>query len=344
MMKSKMIGITEKQNNNGWYAVSLHYSADKDKRPTSPDALLLVETMKKNSADKIVGQLRKNILTDPNSTVADRWIAEISRNMNTPQWRQEQEMDVNIYLGNPVFPSFRKEVHIGRLSPEIDYDFPILVGLDFGFHRPAMIISQWNGRTWKWLQEWTPYNIKTPDFATGVFRRVELYTHQGFRVKYYCGLEAKQINQQTGLTNAQVFNEYGMPIIIIENTSIPRRLHIVRMLLKAWEDGVPALMIDEDMTTCIDAFSGAYRYPEKKEEKPEDERPYKDGIYDHPMDAGQYIAEQCFNTKGEYHYTEEQESLITSDLAWANKFQPDRVFTHRGIRGRSRNKFDWRRG
>lgn len=335
-----MVGLRERDNDNGWHIIELSYEADPEKRPVGLNAKLLIQKIKEQSNDGSIAMLRKMILEDPQSAKSDKWIAEMSRNMSSRQWLQEMERKWNVFKGCPVFPTFREAVHVGQLKADIDYLFPILVGLDFGFRTPAMNISQWNGRTWKWLEEWTPINIQTNVFATGVWKRVEKYTKKGFTVRYFSGLEARQIVRQTGKTDADVFNEYGMSVQIIENTSIPDRLHRIRMLLRVWEDGVPALMIDESMKETIAGFGGGYRYPEKKEQKQADERPLKDGWYDNIFDSAEYVVEQMFSLDGSYHYTEEQESLIESKLAFPNPYKHrDLIYPYMNRGGRVvRNK------
>lgn len=334
-----MTGLTERVNNNGWRVIRLHYSADPKKRITGEDAKLLLK--KKLDSDlEGMADLAERILCDPHASEGDKWFAEIQKTMTCKQWRQEMEIDWSVFDGRPVFPTFRYNLHVGKPKADLACDFPLLVMLDFGFHHPAMLITQYDGVALKILEEWAPVSpevageITTDEFALGVYARLEKYIAQGFKVLFYSGLESIQVNKQTGLNDAQVFAGYNMKVRLIPKSSIPRRLHIIRMLLQAYSDGTYGLIVHERCPETIRGFQGAYRFREKQDNRPYDERPLKDGYYDNIFDALGYGAEQCFDTQGRYYFTSEQTQMLAAGLAKQNPFEPKSIYIHPRLQDR----------
>lgn len=294
----KIKGLDIKKNENGFTAIRLHYSADPDKDP-----------------DTIKGQV---------------WFRDVMKGKSEQDIQQEYEVNFAVFRGKRVYPKFSLNIHVfDKLKPIKDVGFPMLVGLDFGYHHPAMIMTQYDGHSLRLIDEWMPKDVNNKRFAQGILHIMSYYIADGFKVRYYSGTEAKTPHQDTGLTSQQILGNLGIGVVVFDSP-INDGLHIIRNLLNVGEDGVPRLICNNKNNMTIDAFMGGYHYKEEVSGKELDEKPHKDGIYEHIMDALRYLVIASFDLEGNYFYTEEEEELIDERLMFINPKAPRRIINPYG--------------
>jgi len=97
------------------------------------------------------------------------WFAKNRPGKTIYQWRQEQELDHNVMAGLPAVPDFDRELH-SRATLELDPRLPAILGVDYGYNRPAAVLLQVrHGQIWT-IQEWMWEGV-----SIGVFRDSLLY-------------------------------------------------------------------------------------------------------------------------------------------------------------------------
>lgn len=197
--------------------------------------------------------------------------------------------------GTPYYDGFKENIHVGEF--EWNSERELLCGWDFGYHHPAVIITQMDLQDkWIWLREiigneTTIY--KFADKVTGIIN--ELYPNA--RLRHYGDPAVVQKNDKSEHTSWQILNSKG--ITIRHRTSEYRmRKEIMEGKLGTLIGGKPAIMLDKRFCkTAIDGFLGGYHYPQHKEGQSfgdQFEQPFKDGFYEHIMNAGEYIAVNLF--------------------------------------------------
>lgn len=83
-----MKGISQRTTKLGFHVLRLHYSADPDKDPATPEG--------------------------------KRWYDEARKGMSDARWRQEHELDYGALGGQLVFPDFREDIHVVKERHPVD--------------------------------------------------------------------------------------------------------------------------------------------------------------------------------------------------------------------------------
>ena len=105
-----MDGLQVKKNSRGHMVIRLHYSADPDKNPSTPEGRKWLET----ASSKYMG------------------------GVNDLKWRQEMEIDFKAGSGELVFPNFVTDQDRFVIDPfRLDDTFVYYAGLDWGTRNPV---------------------------------------------------------------------------------------------------------------------------------------------------------------------------------------------------------------
>ncbi len=110
--KNKLRGVKEWRLQNGGYVLQVHYSADPKKDPENPLGRAWVE----------------------------RIMEEYPGGMDSPEWRQEMEIDFSAYRGTKVYPDWSDELYpSGHLVKpfEVPDDVPKWRSVDYGRRNPT---------------------------------------------------------------------------------------------------------------------------------------------------------------------------------------------------------------
>lgn len=208
---------------------------------------------------------------------------------------------VNVYLrcrygrslaGTPVYDKvFNHHFHVseGELMPlaaTASYDYPIIVGIDFG-RTPAAVFKQRDprGRVLS-LSEITSTNMGIETFIT---RKLLPHISEHYPGQHIlcapdpAGFDKQQLNEMT-LVNA--LESAGFECIRPPSNKPVYRIQAVERLLSQQVDGEAMYLIDPSCRMLIKGFQHGYRYKKKRDGQLENS-PDKNE-YSHVHDANQY--------------------------------------------------------
>lgn len=121
-----------------------------------------------------------------------------------------------------------------------------------------------------------------------------------FHFRFCIGREANKRSAQTeeAKTNRLILlNEYGISCQYRNNIFLGPSLQRVREEFKLPEGlcqcGIPRVLLNKDCSLLIDAYSGGYRFPKKKDGTHGD-KPIEDHVYEDPADAHRYSLENFY--------------------------------------------------
>lgn len=196
--------------------------------------------------------------------------------------------------GKPYYSGFKEILHTGT------FDWiqarPLICGWDFGFHHPAVIVTQIDLQDrWIWLRELMGFDVTIDKFADQVIR----FINENFPAAtciHYGDPAVVQVTDKSEKTSYQILN--AKKINLQYKTSTYReRKEIIEQKLSWLIGGKPALLVDSRCKTAVDGFLGGYHYPVRRpgqEATDKMELPYRDGFYEHVMNAAEYIAINMF--------------------------------------------------
>jgi hypothetical protein len=192
--------------------------------------------------------------------------------------------------GSPVFPMFRKELHVAREALRPQKHNPLAVGLDFG-RQPAMIAGQQIGNRAFFQYELLGMNEGAITFAPKVKRFLtEHYPdHPLDKINFWGDPKGKDKGQAEDRTAFDIFRNLGMfvrdpPGLL--NNSIPTRIDAVTSLLTTLdEQGRPRAVFSPMCRTLNVGMQGRYHLVREEDGVL---RPKKDR-YSNPCDAAQYL-------------------------------------------------------
>jgi hypothetical protein len=225
---------------------------------------------------------------DPEKSTPE-WKAKAREGLSDRGWNREYEITYDVYAGLPVYSDFKRGVHVKAF--DVPANATLYRGWDFGYNHPAMVVV--------YINEFDQFCVK--DEILGEHEGIKEF---GLRAKRHCQLKfpgaswldacddaGKQVNDKSNETSIQVLNNDPINIYpVFRASGINEGLEIIRQRLLIRNDGKPGFIIHPDCKILIDSFMGGYRYPEKKEGTPEDEKPLKDGYYEHLCDALRELA------------------------------------------------------
>ena len=213
--------------------------------------------------------------------------SEIKSGMPIARYRQEYELQWDVYEGMPVYPDFVKKIHGVEKTIDPEIGLPLLIGFDFGL-TPAAIIAQLQGESFCVLKEYIEINMGARRFAKMVAE--DLRTRYPFwsnlKKDFLCYVDpsgfkkAESDETSAALEVAEYFNPEPGAI-----TFEDRRKSVEQYLVRV-SKGEPCFKISiPDCPVLVRGFEGGYRYPEKNQGEL---KPIKDE-HSHPHDALQMI-------------------------------------------------------
>jgi hypothetical protein len=226
--------------------------------------------------------------------------------MTEQKWMREMELSFATPAGKPVYPTFSHKQVIPDWRMQYAGERILVMGWDRGYHHPATIWAFINRKD----QLVICRSIKGEDVTRGKYIvDIAQQTATGFadftdRVMWVPS-DFRMIESDGG-NWIGVMEAHGLKPVKVGKAGkdeIPRRVDAVRRLLKLRADGECGVLIDQSCTTLIEGLAGGYTYPEVID-KPEDEKPLKDGYYDHEQNALEVIADNHFDFKGPVDNTE----------------------------------------
>jgi len=197
--------------------------------------------------------------------------------------------------GTPFYRGFKDHIHAGEF--EAVTTRPLYVGWDFGFHHPAVVISQIDMQDrWIILREHMGTDITIHNFADKIKELLHM-EYPNMEYIHYGDPAVVQVNDKSELTSWQILKAKGIEIAFRASTYRDRK-EIIEHKLGTLVGGKPMLMVDKRRCkTIVDGFLGGYHYPERRDKQSfgiKFEQPFRDGFYEHLMNSLEYIAVNRF--------------------------------------------------
>lgn len=194
----------------------------------------------------------------------------------------------NTEEGKPVYPSFRRDVHVAKHKIGINPHLPVYTGTDFGLTPATIFAQQYPDGQWAIFREIVMTETSLPEmaavlnkeFATKLELRQEL-TNTGDPAG-----DARSPNDKQ--TAFQIFRAQGIVMHPAPTNDPVLRISTVTNLLNRMVNGKPGLIICPTCTTIIKGFESGYHYKRVGLNGETKESPNKNR-YSHPHDALQYL-------------------------------------------------------
>lgn len=202
--------------------------------------------------------------------------------------------------GKPFYSGFLEQLHTGDFKWNEHRE--VLVGWDFGFHHPAVVASQiddWD--RWVILKCIMGSDITIDRFCDQVIQQFNIWFPNG-RFVHMGDPACVQVNDKSERTSWDICRDKGI-LILYRDSDYRLRKEIIEQRLSRIVNKKPQLLINnaqpgDNNQTIIDGFLGGYHYPTHKEQAQftgKMETPFRDGWYEHLMNAVEYIAVNTFS-------------------------------------------------
>lgn len=193
---------------------------------------------------------------------------------------------VLVVEGSPVWPMFRREVHVAREVLRPVEGCEVVVGLDFGRSPAAVFAQAINNRIYI-QHELLGVNEGAVTFAPKV-KRFLTEKYPNCQVRFYGDPKGNDKGQAGDETAFDIFRGLGMPVQNppgLKNNNIATRVDAVANALNELYDGSPRVRISPVCRTLVVGMAG--RYFNERDETGE-LKPTK-GKYSHICDGLQYL-------------------------------------------------------
>lgn len=198
--------------------------------------------------------------------------------------------------GKPYYNGYKELLH----AQELDWlpDKSLICGWDFGYHHPACLITQIDFQDrWCWLREIIGTDITIDKFAEKVKQEINYY-YPNAQCIHYGDPASIQKSDKSEFTSWKILDSKGIHLYY-RQSEYRLRKEIIERKLSTLIAGRPSLLVDRRYCkTANDGFLGGYHYQEIKQGQAVVQRfelPFKDGFYEHIMNAGEYIAVNLFS-------------------------------------------------
>lgn len=211
------------------------------------------------------------------------WYARATRGMPPSKARQEYDIDYGVFEGMPVYPQFRRELHVKSLMWRPD--LPVIRGWDFGYKRAPVIFCQIVGRNLHILHGVMAKQSSTKMLAEMVVRAShEMYPEANF--DDVCDSAGLADRGAGGMSSFEMLESY--PFNISPRWRKRKIMSGIDVVSKLLQENRILVNNTPECEPIVDALSGGYAFTQSGEE------PKKDGIHDHWMDDLRYVVDCSF--------------------------------------------------
>jgi hypothetical protein len=163
--------------------------------------------------------------------------------------------------GQPVYPQFRREVHVSDVPLEKIPGLKVVVGLDFG-RMPAALIGQTLRADWFVQREYIGRDMSAVEYAP-LLKSYLASEYPGYEFVFWGDPAGQQRGQATDKTPFMVFAEHGMTVLPAPNPQNQRTVRheaVNGILMRRSSSGErpSALLVDPSCVTYITGMSGGY--------------------------------------------------------------------------------------
>ena len=208
---------------------------------------------------------------------------------------------VKAFKGVPVYPQFKREIHIAPLK--FRSDLPLLRSWDFGHDHPAVVFSNIYRCAYKNNHYFTlsevadVFEITVYDLYTNYILPHTKALYSNASMILDCGDNAgyrQSSSSKDGRSDMKILiSEYRLPFRH-RYMHIEPSLQFMRSLLKPKElckCGLQYILISPKCPILIDGLDGGYHFAKPRDGGPTGTKPVKDKYFDDVADAWRYGAE-----------------------------------------------------
>lgn len=208
----------------------------------------------------------------------ERWVQQFIE----VKWVESQN-------GKPVFPMFRREIHVAKHALVPDPKLPLVAGYDPGM-QSAMVIGQFdmNGRLLIY-DEIILEDVDTERMIAEYLRPLLLRKYNGFEFLIVPDPAAGNRNAANGASVIRVLRYAGFAVKQDTDNTILSRLEPMQHYMMRLTNLGPALYIDPGCIKLVRALAGGYKYAVIGRDETRKEVPEKNQ-HSHVADAATYLA------------------------------------------------------
>lgn len=240
---------------------------------------------------------------DPRKPQGGAWEANERKGMTERAWRQEMLCEFDNHAGTPVFlHEWQPKMMVVQPEAEDIYEGrPLVVGLDFGYNRPAAVVGCFLfGRWFRVLRAHMGHHIHFTPFMRQllVFLAEWFPGRQQDEYLWCCDVAGKQVKADADPEIEILRKQFGIRPRF-KYSKVEPTLDRIRDFMCDVYRGRPCFQVEAHPSTRLvrEALSGGYRYPEARPDKPEPDQAEKDGYYEHVIDAMRYVILNYGGTK-----------------------------------------------
>lgn len=238
-----MQGIRTWQNNenNKFFVLRLHYTADEDKRDPAWNAAMRAEC--------------------PSEAI----------------YQMEYEINYSALEGTRYFPKFQLNPHVKEVYKEYyDKGKNVLRGWDFGRLAPAVTFDQIsNNDVFLIMKEIVGDNIIISDFAQNVIEFSDKY-FPNVKFEDYGDIAGTHRGSTSNKTDVQILKDFGINVHCKFSKSVEKSLELIDQRLETPQGEL--ILVDSSCTYTIDALSSEYRWNKQGTAPLSPNHPYEDVI------------------------------------------------------------------
>ncbi|GIW60564.1 MAG: hypothetical protein KatS3mg087_1630 [Patescibacteria group bacterium] len=225
----------------------------------------------------------------------EAWYQKQKEFMSAIEIAQEIDRNYLASAGKPFYQGFDEIRNVVESYTPI-MGKPILVGIDYGFHHPAFVLAQIDTRDRLTVfDEFLGSDLTTKNFAEKLKMHLSLY-YKGHKFMFFADPAGEQRTDKSEQSSKEIMEEVLGAMIYSKQSNYRFRKEIIENRLTKIIDDKAALCVVKYCRIMIEAFKGGYRYPEPDKHGIVPEAPFKDGYYDHIMNAFEYIIINMFDT------------------------------------------------
>ena len=228
----------------------------------------------------------------------DEWYKIQCKRRTDKEVAQELDINYTVSAGRPFYGGFSRGLHCGHFNIGKK---ELILGWDYGYVHPSCVITTIDSKSrWVILDNLFGERELIEEFGN----KVKTFLNQqypGYEITSYGDPAGNQESDKSKKTSTQILGELGFNVYSRpSNTSLANytaRKAIIEGKIKLLIDGLPALLIEDNLRNqiIIEGFEGGYHYPEANKYGFIDEKPLKEGYYEHPFNALEYIAVNLFS-------------------------------------------------
>ena len=191
--------------------------------------------------------------------------------------------------GKPVYPTFKKDVHVAAEALQPTDNSDVIVGIDFGRTPSAVFIQHMYGGRWMVFHELIGQDMGAARFAELLKRDIARNGWDKLTFKFIGDPAGNQMAQTSETTPFMILRAAGINAHPCTTNDIALRIESVEGVLNRMTEGQPSMVISPTCVTLVNGFEGGYQYKRTYYMGNEkfDERPNKNR-FSHVHDALQY--------------------------------------------------------